>query len=397
MLPLEGIRVLDCSRLLPGPYASLILAELGAEVIKVEDFVGDYIRAMPPHVDGISGWFAALNRNKKSVVINLKAADGVEAFLRLVETADIVLESFRPGVMDRLGTGYTACKERNPKIIYCAITGYGYDSPLRDRAGHDINYLALSGVLGVTGSDRDGGPQISGAQIADVAGGSLMSVISILAALRNAEKHGQGQFIDSAMCDGSLAPLTMVLGAHMSERAVGQAISNPPNPGTMQLNGRYCCYRVYQVQDGYVSLGALEPKFWQNFCQAFGRDDLLGGAFEDARAGQKSYDEVCKLFMATTRNECSELNSKFDFCCEPILDFDEVAAHPHFAQRGLFFDLESESGKLPQIGVPLGMRDAVRKTHELPPGHGADTYEILKQLGIDDVQLQLLKDSGAIQ
>ena len=397
-LPLSGIRVLDLSRLLPGPYASLILADLGAEVIKVEDTQGgDYIRAMPPHVDGVGAWFASLNRNKRSVALDFKHAEGRAALLDLAAGADVVLESFRPGVLDKLGAGYEVMRARNPKLVYCAITGYGYDSPYRERAGHDLNYLAIAGVLGVNGSQRDGSPQLSGAQMADIAGGSLFAVISMLAALRVAERTGQGRFIDAAMTDGAMSLITMVLGADLAELRTGERTSLPPAPGTMQLNGRYLCYRIYEAADGYLSLGALEPKFWANFCQAIERPDLLSAQFDEAVEGNPNLVEVSEIVRTRTRAQWSELNARFDFCGEPILAFHEVPDNEHIRHRQLIFDLPVGRSVLPQVAVPVRFEGATRTRHVQPPLHGEATREMLGSAGWSEDRIAAALEQGAIR
>jgi alpha-methylacyl-CoA racemase len=241
---LSGLRVLDLTRLLPGGYCTLLFADHGADVIKVEDTgAGDYARADPPS-------FASLNRGKRSVSLDLKSDGGRAAFLRLASGADVVIESFRPGVMDRLGVGFSVLREANPSLVYCAITGYGQDGPLRARAGHDLNYLARTGVLGLSG-DADGPPVQAAAQIADIAGGALMAAFGILAALRSQT----GQFVDISMADGALSLLGMPAAGFLSG-------GDAPRRGDLVLGGRLLCYRVYACADGWVSMGALEPKFW---------------------------------------------------------------------------------------------------------------------------------------
>src|SRR5947208_7233789 len=218
-LPLEGIRILDLTRLLPGGFCSLLLADFGADVVKVEDTgAGDYVRWAPPYYEGAdetarSAMFLSLNRNKRSIRINLKEQAGKDVLLRLVRDADVVLESFRPGVLDRLGVGYERMREVNPGIVYCAITGYGQDGSYRDRSGHDMNYLGLVGLLGLTG-DEEGPPVQAAGQIADLGGGALMAAVGILAALRERDRSGEGQFVDISMADGSLAWLAMVAGRY---------------------------------------------------------------------------------------------------------------------------------------------------------------------------------------
>src|SRR5579862_2885570 len=277
-LPLDGLRVLDLTRLLPGGYASLLLADFGADVVKVEDTgIGDYIRWSAPHYEGAdvtarSALFLALNRGKRSIRIDLKQERGKEVLLRLVRDADVLLESFRPGVLDRLGVGYDRLREENRALVYCAITGYGQEGPLRDRSGHDINYLALNGLLGLTG-EADGPPVQPAGQIADIGGGALTAVIGILMALRERDRSGQGQLVDCSMFDGSLSWLALVA----AELLAGGSV---PRRGRLSLGGGIVCYRPYRCADGYVTLGALEPKFWAEFCRGVGREDLLDHAFD---------------------------------------------------------------------------------------------------------------------
>src|SRR6059058_5088416 len=242
-LPLEGVRVLDLSRLLPGGFCSLLLADFGAEVLKVEDTgMGDYIRWSPPYYEGAhesarSALFLSLNRNKRSIRLDLKHERGCEALLRMVRQYDVVLESFRPGVLDRLGVGYERLREENPGIVYCAITGYGQDGPYRDRSGHDMNYLGLVGLLGLTG-ERDGPPVQAAGQIADLGGGALMAAFGILAALHERARSGEGQLVDVSMADGSLSWLSMVAARYLAEGRV-------PHRGDLELAGSIICYRPY--------------------------------------------------------------------------------------------------------------------------------------------------------
>jgi len=287
-LPLQGVRVLDLSRLLPGGFCSLLLADFGAEVLKVEDTgMGDYVRWSAPFYEGAhesarSALFLALNRNKRSIRLDLKQEGGREALLALVREHDVVLESFRPGVLDRLGVGYEQMREVNPGIVFCAISGYGQDGPKRDASGHDMNYLGLIGLLGLTG-ERGGPPVQAAGQIADLGGGALMAAFGIMAALRERDGapgspgSGEGQFVDVSMCDGALSWLAMVAGAYFAD-------GNVPHRGDLPLAGSLVCYRPYECSDGWVSLGALEPKFWQAWCRGVDREDLIPRQFEGPAA-----------------------------------------------------------------------------------------------------------------
>ncbi len=297
-LPLEGVRVLDLSRLLPGGFCSLLLADFGAEVLKVEDTgMGDYIRWAPPAYEGAqdsakSALFLALNRNKRSIRINLKEPGGRDVLLRLVAEHDVVLESFRPGVLDRLGVGYEAMRAVNPRIVYCAISGYGQDGPLRDRPGHDLNYLGLVGLLGLTG-ERDGPPVQSAGQIADLGGGALMAAFGILAALRESERSGEGQFVDVSMADGALSWLALLA----ARRLAGE---DAPSRGEVDLGGGLVCYRPYACADGWVTFAALEPKFWKAWCLGVCREDLLEDQF--AAPGSEAHAAVEAVFRGRTRS-----------------------------------------------------------------------------------------------
>src|SRR5437764_6823926 len=251
--PLSDVRILDLSRLLPGGFCTLLLADLGADVIKVEDTgMGDYVRWSPPYYQGAEetargALFLALNRGKRSVRIDLKNEAGREVLIRLVRDADVLIESFRPGVLERLGVGYERLREDNRGLVYCAITGYGPDGPYRDRSGHDMNYLGLVGLLGLTG-DRDGPPVQAAGQIADLAGGALMAAFGILPALRERDRSGEGQLVDVSMSDGALAWLAMVAARYFADGAV-------PARGELELAGGIVCYRPYECADGRVSLG----------------------------------------------------------------------------------------------------------------------------------------------
>ena len=270
---LAGLRVLDLSRLLPGGFCSLLLADMGADVVKVEDTAaGDYLRWAEPRHEGADptaggAMFLALNRGKRSLRIDLKTPQGVDVLLRLARDADVLLESFRPGVLDRLGAGHARLREENPRLVVCAITGYGQDGPFAGRAGHDIDYLARAGLLGLTGA-ADGPPVQAAGQIADVGGGALMAAFGILAALRERDRSGEGQVVDVSMTDGALSWLAM-------DAARVLAGAAPPARGRQELAGGLLCYRPYRCADGWVALGALEPKFWRAWCEGVGREDLV--------------------------------------------------------------------------------------------------------------------------
>lgn len=388
--PLENITVLDLSRLLPGPLCSLFLADLGAEVIKIEDTeAGDYLRWLPPHLDDYGAVYHALNRNKKSIKLNLKMKEGREIFKKLAKVSDIILESFRPGTMDKLGVGYKELKEINPRIIYCAITGYGQDGPYRDKAGHDINYISIAGLLGANGKEN-GEPQMPGVQIADIGGGSLLALSHILLALYMREKTGKGQFLDVSMTDGCFTFL-------MHHLAESHGRKSPFKRGGERLTGGLACYNVYRTRDDkYISLGALEPKFWANLLKILGREDLINKQFvEDEQKNLK--EELQKIFLTKTRTEWMALFEGKDVCCEPVYDLEEVEHDPQIRTRDLFRRIILKNGvESLQIRTPVkGSETRVVEVRQAP-AYGEHTESVLKKLGYTEKELAELKEKGII-
>jgi alpha-methylacyl-CoA racemase len=412
-LPLQGIRVLDLSRLLPGGFCSLLLADFGADVLKVEDTgMGDYIRWSPPYYEGAhdsakSALFLSLNRNKRSIRLDLKSDGGREALLALVRDADVVLESFRPGVLERLGVGYERMREQNPGIVYCAISGYGQDGPKRDASGHDMNYLGLIGLLGLTGERAGGaagagaGPIQSAGQIADLGGGALMAAFGILAALRERDgspaRHGspahpgsgEGQLVDVSMSDGALSWLAMVAAAYFADGAV-------PRRGDLPLAGALICYRPYECADGWVSLGALEPKFWQAWCRGVGREELVAMQFE--HPGSDAHAQVQDIFKGRTRAEWEAFAREHDCCLEPVLELDEALSSELVCAREMVVELEQPGAERPvrQLGVPIKLTRTPGEHARLPgPALGEHTEEVLLAAGYSPAQVAELLASGA--
>ena len=389
----SGVRILDLSRLLPGPHCSLLFADLGAEVIKIEEpELGDYARITPPYWgdSGIGAYFLLLNRNKKSVSLNLKTEGGKAVFRRLVETADVLLESFRPGVMDRLGLGWTALSALNPRLLYCAISGYGQDGPYRDLVGHDINYMGYAGALSVTGP-RGGAPLMPGVQVADLGGGSLLAAFAIAAALFHRKTSGRGQFIDASMTDGVVSWLAPYLGPYFATGRV-------PVRGEERLNGGWVCYQVFEAADGgYVTLGALEPKFWANFCRLVGREDLVPLQYAEGEARGRAEAEVRAIFRTRPRDEWVTLLQSVDVCAGPVLSMDEVVRDPQLGARGLFQEVcHPVLGRIPQVAFPVKLSETPGRMESAPPGLGAHTEEILVGLGYDAAALAALRREGAI-
>jgi alpha-methylacyl-CoA racemase len=403
-LPLEGIRVLDLSRLLPGGFCSLLLADFGADVVKVEDTgMGDYIRWSPPYYEGAhdsakSALFLSLNRNKRSIRLDLKSDGGCEALLTLVREFDVVLESFRPGVLERLGVGYERMREENPAIVYCAISGYGQDGPKRDASGHDMNYLGLIGLLGLTGERGGGvggGPIQSAGQIADLGGGALMAAFGIMAALRERDGSAQrpgsgvGQLVDVSMADGALSWLAMVAAAHFADGTV-------PHRGDLPLAGSLICYRPYECADGWVTLGALEPKFWQAWCRGVGREELIAMQFE--HPGSDAHAQVKEIFNGRTRAEWEAFARKHDCCLEPVLELDEALSSELVREREMVVELEQPGAERPvrQLGVPIKLARTPGDHARLPgPALGEHTEEVLLAAGYSPERVAELLSSGA--
>lgn len=393
MQPLKGIKVLDLSRLLPGPLASLVLADLGAEVDKIEDTSGgDYLRVMPPQVhqehgaqaEPTSSAFLALNRNKRSAILDLKNPAAKEALLRLVRRYDVVLEQFRPGVLAKLGLSHDTLRAENPRLVVCALTGYGQDGPLAQRAGHDLNYLARGGVLGFQGP-ADGPPTVPGFQLADVSGG-LYAVIGIMGALMERERTGQGTVVDVAMIETAMpfaiAGFGMLFGGHASHR------------GNEPLGGGIAPYATYATKDGRVmSLASLEPKFWLSFCAGVGIEadmsDLAPGPHQAALK-----EKLRAIFAERTRDEWVQFASTRDCCLEPVLSPEEARADEHLAARKMFFEMPSPWGTIGQLRTPLTPPDRV---HAPPPQRGEHTDAILREAGYDDAAIAAMRASGAIK
>ncbi|MCA1962035.1 MAG: CoA transferase [Desulfomonile sp.] len=382
---LEGLKVLDLTMNLPGPYMTWLLAQLGAEVVKVENPQGgDYARALAAGATGSSSpFFEAVNRNKKSVTLNLKHPEGRRLFLELLDSFDVVVEGFRPGTMERLDLGYDVLAQRQPRLIFVSISGYGQKSPYRLRAGHDINYLSLAGIIGMTGT-RAGDLAIPGVQIADLAGGSLMALTGLLAAIIQRERTGKGQFVDTAMLDGSFSLATMIF-------AGIEAGFDVPGPGNMFLNGLLPCYGLYRTKDGrFMSLGALEPKFWHNFCAAVGRNDLAGGQF----AGPDVVAQVQQIFAGKTQQEWVDFMKGHDACCEPVLTLTEAADSELLRSRGMI--TAATGGRPRQLGCPLKLSGS-QPTEDVPaPLLGQHTHEVLGKLGLSADKLKELAKQGVI-
>jgi len=381
MKPLDGVRVLDLSRLLPGPFCTLVLSELGAEVVKVEDTGGgDYLRLIPPLKDGMGGAFYALNRGKRSVSLNLKDPRGKDLLLRMLPEFSVVVESFRPGVLDRLGLGYDVLSEKNPELILCSITGYGQDGPLRDRAGHDIDYLALSGVL-AAGGEAGGDPALPGVQMADVAGGAMWAAVRILAQLQS----GKGAHLDVSMTEGVMSLLLPWLGDF--------AFSGQPlRRGEWTLNGGAARYNTYPTSDGrHLAVGSLEPKFFVSLCASLG----IPCDMDEAPDKQQQMKETLRQHLGA--EPLSHWNDKLpaaDACVEPILEMDELADHPQHQHRGMFYEIDDpDRGPVSLLRLPVEGEPGATPA----PTQGQHTDEVLDELGCDQEELAKLRADRVIR
>lgn len=383
--PLEGVRILDLSRLLPGGYGTGLLADLGAEVIKVEQpGLGDYMRWYEPFIGGESAASWVCDRNKRSVAINLKDPHGVEAILRLARTADAVVESFRPGVMGRLGLSYERLREEKESLVLVSISGYGQDGPLSGQPGHDVNYIGRAGLLSVTGHAEDG-PAIPGFQIGDIAGGGLMAVVGLLAALLRARASGRGDHVDVAMADGVFSGLSIHIGDFL---ASGVA----PEQESLLLNGGFPCYNVYRCADGrHITVGAIEEQFWAALCRGAGRLDL-----EPTRMDRGAIGAWREVFATRARDEwVAALEA--DACVGPVNDFAEALGEPQLRQREMVVDLPTRDGSpARQVGTPIKFREAPGAVASPAPELGEGTRELLGAVGYEPGRIDELLGSGAI-
>ncbi|MFP7296320.1 CaiB/BaiF CoA transferase family protein [Neobacillus niacini] len=363
MTLLKGLKILDFSTLLPGPYATLMLADLGADVLRVESASRpDMLRDGYPRDGKESVNHGYINRSKKSITLDLKNAEAIEIVKKLVAEYDIVLEQFRPGVMERLGLGYEALKEVNPKLIYCSITGFGQTGPYRHRPGHDNNYLSIAGVASYSGRKK-GGPAPSGIQIADVAGGSLHGVIGILSAVIYRNRTGEGQWIDISMTDCSFALNATVAAGYL----MGDI--TPELEGTFLNGGNF--YDYYETKDGrYFSVGSLEPQFRKLLCKGIGRADLIELSFSEKEEDIHAFkNEVKNAFLSKTFAQWQKVFAEIEACVEPVLTFAEACLHPQIVNRGMIVKVpRTNGGYQKQIACPI--KTSVFKPDYKHPGVG---------------------------
>lgn len=383
---LEGFTVLDLSSVGPASRASRTLADYGADVVKVGPTARrGGVQVRPPFHSYGAG------RGTKRIQIDLKAPAGVETFLRLAASADVVIESYRPGVVDRIGIGYADVKRVNPRIVYCSTTGYGQDGPAARWAGHDINYLAMGGFLACSEPRADGGPPIPGATVADSAGGGMHAVLAILAALVRRSVSGEGQYLDVSAAEGVLSLMSLSIDQYL---ATGEEAA----PRKTLLTGRYACYDVYPTRDGkWLSVGAIEARFFANLCKALGLEQYADRQYDDA-----VQDEIRaafrQAFATRDRDDWVAELSPNDTCVAPVYTIPELIDDPHFASRGIFMEAEhATEGRFRQVGPVLAGGDRGQGTHRVRPDGETDTDALLASAGLGAKEIAELRDEGVVE
>jgi crotonobetainyl-CoA:carnitine CoA-transferase CaiB-like acyl-CoA transferase len=380
---LAGLRVVDLTRYIPGPYCTMLLADLGADVVKIEEPpIGDPTRIVPPPLSEDSALHAALNRNKRSVLLDLRQDEGVAIVRKLAARADVFVEAFRPGTMARRGLGYDDLRTENPRLVYCSLSGYGQDGPLAQRAGHDVDYAALSGFLG-TNCDADGHPVLPATQVADMAGG-LSAALGILAALQARERTGCGQLVDVSMFQAALALMTVP-----ATRALAGGSS------LNELSGHYACYNVYRCRDGKaVAVGALEPKFWENLCRVLDLPHLANRQWARGDVRREAADMVARAFSLHDREEWLRRFEGVEACVEPVLSLEDALAQPQAdAYR---FTQPSGAGTMRTIAPPLRLSDTPVVAPRAAPGAGEHNAEVLAELGLLATDIERLRATAVI-
>ena len=383
---LAGITVLDLTRYIPGPYCTMLLGDLGADVIKVEEPpVGDATRAVPPAVGEDGAVHAALNRNKRSVVVDIRQDAGASVVRRLAARADVLVEAFRPGVLAKHGLGAEELRRLNPRLVYCSLTGYGQDGPMAARAGHDVDYIALGGLLGTT-RDAEGRPVLPATQVADMTGG-LLATIGILAALQARERAGRGQVVDVSMLEGILSLMTIPA----TRLLAGGALTN-------ELTGTHACYNVFRCKDGrYVSVGALEPKFWESLCNALGMPERVGRQWERAEKARATVEDFARVFATKDRDAWVRELHVADACVEPVLELDEALGQPQVVARRAVVEGVTGGARFKTVASPIRLSETKVVAPRPVPTLGQHTDEVLRATGYADQEIGSLRDNGVIQ
>ena len=402
MLALEGIKVLDLCRNTPGMFCTMVLGDLGADVLMVERPLSGDRAEYEEAIFGVNDLEAeqrraaynALQRNKRSVALNLKEPEARDVFYRLAESADVVVEGFRPGVVDRLGVGYQKIAEINPRIVYCSISGYGQDGPYAGMVGHDINYISLAGALGLIGDSEDEKPAIPLNLLADYAGGGLCGAVGILSALLARQTTGRGQYLDIAMTEGVLYMLAGVISDYLASGTV-------PGRGTTRLNGGAPYYNVYETQDGkHFTIAAIEPWFWRNLCAALGREDLADSRAAEGKQKQEITRFLEQTFRTKTRDEWFDIFQDKDISVGKVYSIEEALADPQFAHRGMVIEVETPSiaeGKVKQVGIPFHLSETPGSVRHPGSVTGQHTAEVLAGLGYAPADIEELIRRAVVQ
>mgnify|MGYP003588031598 CR=1 FL=1 len=385
MKALQGLKILDMSRLLPGPYCSMMLADFGADVIKVEDpQLGDYCRDFEPQIHGTSMWHLLLNRGKRSLTIDLRQPSGKELFLQLVQQADVVMEGYRPGVLDKLGVGYSAASKLNPRIIYCSITGYGKIGPYIYDAGHDLNYVSLAGITAMSG-EKDGKPAIPGVLTSDMSAG-MQAAIAILIALRHRDQSGEGQEIDISLHNTALSLLPTAASCLFGDSSIAAR-------GTHWFTGSQPNYNIYQTADNrYMAIGCLENKFWYNMCAAMQRLDLVDNIKQE-RLFESTIQELQREFATKTAAEWMQIFQGKDTCVTHVLSYAEAAQDPHCLANEMVLEIDdAKYGKHRQIGFPIKLSKTPAAIERHAPERGEHSEQVLLENGFSIEQISKLKE-----
>ena len=388
---LAGLKVLDLTRLLPGAFCTQLLADYGADVLKVEQpGTGDYNRQFAPIAKQESGSFLLLNRNKRSMTLNLKAEEGRVIFQRLVRDADVIVEGFRPGVMDRLGLGYETLTAVNPRVVYCAISGFGQDGPYAQTSGHDLNYMGIAGALQLFGTP-DTGPIVPGLSIADVGGGSLMAAFGILAALAARDRTGKGQFVDISMTDGLVAWLCY----HAADYLFAGV---EPRGGVQPFIGGAPCYNVYRcADDRHITLGIIEEHFWHRFCELVGCPEFRSEQWPAGEAARQQFARLRGIFAGRTREHWLQALAAADIPAGPVNTMEEAFRDPQLVHRGMLQHiLHPVEGRVPQLGFPIKFSDTPGTMRTPPPTLGQHTGDVLGSLGYGEADVEALACNGVI-
>jgi crotonobetainyl-CoA:carnitine CoA-transferase CaiB-like acyl-CoA transferase len=388
-MALDGIKVLDMALFGPGPFCARILGDLGADIIKIHEpnleSRGGPIKLQFPDLPKFPGL-----RNCRFMGLNLKAEVGLKIFYELTRTADVITESFRPGVLQRLGIDYESVRRTNPEIVYASITGFGQDGPYRDMVGHDINYISFGGLLHMTGN-AGGAPVLPGTLIADFAAGGMSAAIGILAALTSRERTGHGQFVDVSMTDAVVG----LMGEWINDYLYGGPL---PKRGETMFTGQWPWYNVYETKDGkYISVGAVEPWFYANLCQLLGREDLIENQYAEGETREESFRIFKQTFLTKTRDEWVMQLQQKDTCVAPVYSFDELVADPHLSHRGIIKEMPHPSlGVIKQIGSFIKLSNSPFQVTNWASRLGQHTEEILHGIGYDSARINVLRQAGII-